>query len=431
VFYFAERECCLSEAGAQQSLTQRNGSSPFFPTFVRSNPVATIALAQLFGTSLWFSANSAADDLRRAWGASVADIGLLTSAVQLGFILGTLAFAMSGLADRFAASKIFATCSVMGALFNACFGWFSHGLTSAAILRFMVGICLAGIYPIGMKLIVSWVPERTGSALGYLVGMLTLGTALPHGLRLVGARWPWQQVIASSSGLALLAAFIVFALGDGPHLRKKAATKQLSAVLVAFRSDAFRAAAFGYFGHMWELYTFWTLVPLLVMQTASHLSLSEASVSGRSFAIIGIGALGCIVGGVLSRRVGSARVAAVSLATSGLCCLIFAAGWQKLSATGMVVLLLVWGVSVVADSPQFSALSAKTCPPELVGSALAVQNSAGFAITIVSIAITTSLFVRLGVAVVWMLLPGPLLGLAGLYPLLRKSGPHEAQPSNI
>ena len=406
----------------QQSLTpSKTDSSSFFAKLLQSNPVATIALAQLFGTSLWFSANSAADDLRRAWGASISDIGLLTSAVQLGFILGTLVFAMSGLADRFPASRIFAACAVMGAVFNACFAWLSHGLTSAAFLRFAVGICLAGIYPIGMKLIVSWAPERTGSALGYLVGMLTLGTALPHGLRWLGAEWPWQAVIGSSSVLAVLAAVVIFVLGDGPHLRKKPATKQLGAVLVAFRSEAFRAAAFGYFGHMWELYTFWTIIPLLVMQTATHLNLRGISISGRSFTIIAIGAAGCIVGGILSRRVGSARVAAVALATSGLCCVIFAAAWQRLSASALLVLLLVWGTSVVADSPQFSALSAMACPPELVGSALAVQNSAGFAITIVSIAITTSFFSHLGVAVVWMLLPGPLLGLAGLYPLWRKS----------
>ncbi len=387
--------------------------------------MATIALAQLFGTSLWFSANSAADDLRRAWGASLSDIGLLTNAVQLGFILGTLVFSLSGLADRFAASRIFVTCALAGAAFNACFAWSSHGLPSAAVLRFLVGICLAGIYPIGMKLIVSWAPERTGSALAYLVGMLTLGTALPHGMRLLGARWPWQQVIASSSVLAIVAALLIFLLGDGPHLplrksdaSKRATSKRFGGVLLAFQSPKFRAAAFGYFGHMWELYTFWTLVPALVLRAALRSNLHEVNVSGLSFAIIAAGAFGCIVGGLLSRRVGSARVAAVSLATSGLCCLIFAAGWRVLSAIQFLVLFLVWGISVIADSPQYSALSAKACPPNLVGSALAIQNSAGFAITIVSITVATALFKNLGLDVAWVLLPGPLLGLAGLYPLL-------------
>ncbi|MGV0951998.1 MAG: MFS transporter, partial [Azonexus sp.] len=147
------------------------------------NPVPVIVLAQLFGTSLWFSANSAADDLVRTWGIAPAAIGTLTNAVQLGFILGTLSFAVSGLADRFAASRIFALCALLGALCNAAFALFATDLASGIPLRFAVGLCLAGVYPLGMKLVVSWVPERAGAALAQLVGMLTLGTALPHGIR--------------------------------------------------------------------------------------------------------------------------------------------------------------------------------------------------------------------------------------------------------
>jgi len=385
----------------------------------RANPVATIALAQLFGTSLWFSANSAADDLRRAWGLSISDIGLLTSAVQLGFILGTLVFALSGLADRFAASRIFACCAVLGAAFNGCFAWFSRGLSSAAVFRFLVGLCLAGIYPIGMKLVVSWSQQRTGSALAYLVGMLTLGTALPQGIRSLGARWNWQEVILTSSGLAVLAAGMIYLLGDGPHLgaARKGSAKRWGGISRAFASKRFRAALFGYFGHMWELYTFWTLVPLLIARRSLQLSLHRVNVPGLAFGTIAAGAVGCIVGGILSRRVGSARVAAVSLAMSGSCCLLFAAGWRTFSPVALVGLLLAWGATVVADSPQFSALSAQACPPDLVGAALAIQNSVGFAITIVSIAIATGLFQRFGPDVAWILLPGPILGLIGFYPL--------------
>ena len=233
---------------------------------MRPNPVATIAIAQLFGTSLWFSANSAAPDLMRTWGISISGIGLLTNGVQLGFILGTMSFALSGLADRFPASKIFVVSACSGALFNACFALFSHGLASAAVFRFLVGICLAGIYPIGMKLVVSWEPKRTGAALAYLVGMLTLGTALPQGIRFIGAQWNWQAVILTSSGLAIVGALLIFSLGDGPQLtiRSGLSGKRLADVVSAFKSDKLRAAAFGYFGHMWELYTFWTLVPLIL-----------------------------------------------------------------------------------------------------------------------------------------------------------------------
>ena len=384
----------------------------------RFAPVATIAIAQLLGTSLWFSANSAADDLRRAWGASVSDIGILTSAVQLGFILGTLVFALSGLADRFPASRIFFVCALLGAMFNAGFAWLSTGIASAAVFRFAVGICLAGIYPIGMKLIVSWVPQRTGSALAYLVGMLTLGTALPHALRQAGAAWKWQYVISTSSALAVLAALLIYLLGDGPHLalRKAVPGVRMGGVLGAFSSRDFRAAALGYFGHMWELYAFWTIVPLLIVRTSLNVNLGNVKVSGLAFAIISAGAFGCVVGGLFTHRWGSARVAAVALALSGLCCFIFAVGWRRFPPLALLGLFLVWGAAVVADSPQFSALSARACPPSLVGAALAIQISVGFAITVVSIAVTTGLFDRFGAGVAWLLLPGPLLGLIGFYP---------------
>lgn len=384
------------------------------------NPVPVIVLAQLFGTSLWFSANSAADDLIRTWGIAPADIGTLTNAVQLGFILGTLTFAVSGLADRYAASRIFAVCAVLGALGNAAFALFASGMAAGIPLRFAVGFCLAGVYPLGMKLVVSWVPERAGAALAQLVGMLTLGTALPHGIRLAGAGWSWQATLLVSSALALLAAAMIFRLGDGPHLRRRhdAPPLRLGRVFYAFSVREFRASALGYFGHQWELYAFWTLVPALVLLSGPAAPAST-TLSGLAFAIIGIGALGCLFGGWWSQRIGSARVAATALALSALCCAVFplTAGWP---AWARLALLLVWGASVVADSPHFSALSARACAPEIVGSALAFQNSIGFAITMLSIQLGTAWIGDWGASIAWLLLPGPLLGLLGLYPLWRR-----------
>ncbi len=382
--------------------------------------IPTIVLAQLFGTSLWFSANSAADDLIRTWHLAPGDIGTLTNAVQLGFILGTLSFALSGLADRFAASRIFALCAVSGALCNAAFALLAEGMTSAIALRFAVGFSLAGVYPLGMKLVVSWAPERAGPALAQLVGMLTLGTALPHGIRLAGAGWPWQEVILVSSVLALLAAILIFRLGDGPHLKRRhdAPPLRLGRVIYAFSEPAFRASALGYFGHQWELYAFWTLTPALIVM-AGLTTAGSASLSGLAFAVIGIGAFGCLLGGWWSQRLGSARVAATALAGSAFCCLLFplAMGWPEWAR---LLLLLVWGATVVADSPHFSALSARACPPEIVGSALAFQNSIGFAITMLSIHLGTRWVADWGSQIAWFLLPGPLLGLIGLFPLWRQ-----------
>jgi len=384
------------------------------------NPVPVIVLAQLFGTSLWFSANSAADDLSRQWGIGAAELGTLTNAVQFGFIVGTLVFAISGLADRYPASRIFAVCAVLGALANAAFALLADGMDAGVPLRFAVGLCLAGVYPLGMKLVVSWVPERAGAALAQLVGMLTLGTALPHGIRLAGTGWSWSATILVSSGLALLAASLILRLGDGPHLKRRhdAPPLRLGRVFHTFSIGDFRASAFGYFGHQWELYAFWTLTPTLVV-IAGLAAPGSPALSGYAFAIIGIGALGCLAGGWYSQRFGSARVAATALAISALCCAVFP---LALSAPAglLAALLLLWGAAVVADSPHFSALSARACPPEIVGSALAFQNAIGFAITMGSIHLGTAWVGDWQGKIAWLLLPGPLLGLIGLYPLWRR-----------
>jgi predicted MFS family arabinose efflux permease len=361
--------------------------------------LAVIVLAQFLGTSLWFSGNAAAAELAGIWKLDEAQRGWLLTAVQLGFIAGTLAISLSGLADAFPASGIFTIAALFGALANAAFALLSRNLLDAIVLRFLTGLALAGIYPLGMKLVVTWAPRQSGAALGWLVGALTLGTASPHLIRGLGTSWNWQVVVLTASGFALVAAVLVALLGDGPA-KPNRLPPRWGAVARVFRIPEFRASALGYFGHMWELYAFWYLVPKFV-----------GSVRGEdqpliAFAVIAAGFLGCVIGGIVA-------VAAVALAASGLVCFLFPL-CDRWPSNVRLLLLLAWGIAVVADSPQFSAASAKACPPEAVGAALAVQNGIGFLITVFAIQLTAWQWPELGSNTAWLLVPGPVLGLLGL-----------------
>ena len=391
--------------------------------------VAAIVLAQCLSTSLWFSPSGVADSLMRAWQLSATSFGWLLAATQLGFIAGTLAFALSGAADRFQPTRIFVVCSTTGALANAAVTW---GVTDFGVfwsLRFIVGMCLAGIYPLGMKMLVQRVGSKPAAALGWLVGMLPLGTALPHGLRALGQSWPWPEVLLGSSVLAALGAALVASIGGSPKQAASSAkptacaphhlyTKALRGVISV---RGYRASALGYFGHMWELYAFWSVLPWLSLPIHRSLVLAgygwAPSVALISFSAIGMGFFGCVLGGMWSRRVGSARVAATALAASGLMCL----GYPFVPETWPLVqlmALLFWGFFVVADSPQFSALSSQHVPPQWLGSALVLQNGVGFLITVLSILLLSWAEQLWGSMALWLLAPGPLLGLWALRPLL-------------
>lgn len=376
-------------------------------------PLPVIVLAQLFGTSLWFSINGVWLSLAGELGLAESDLGRLTLSVQAGFIVGTLTLAVTGLADRFGASRIFLVSSVLGALANAGFVLVAGVFPVDSLLRFATGLCLAGIYPLGMKLVIAWTPKHAGAALAWLVGMLTLGTALPHLMRGATLGLPWEWPLLAASVLALAGGLLVFLLGDGPHLPKAKGGLPITQGLAALRIPRFRAVAGGYFGHMWELYAFWTLVPLLIARELNRLGQGEALVPWLSFVVIGIGAAGCIGGGRLSRTRGSEWVARRALMVSGALCLLYP--WLNgLSPILLIALLMIWGIAVVADSPQFSALAAATAPKETVGSSLAVMNAVGFGLTLPAIWITSGLWSPWGAWVALLLLPGPVLGLLSL-----------------
>lgn len=372
-----------------------------------------IIFSQFTGTSLWFAGNAIIADLQQSWALPEHSIGYVTSAVQLGFIVGTLVFAYLALADRFSPRKVFFTCSLIGATTNAALLAAPEGITALLLLRFVTGFFLAGIYPVGMKIAASWYEKGLGRALGYLVGALVLGTAFPHLIRSLGAEIPWQQVIAGVSIIAIFGGVLLWVLvPDGPFLPKGSAFNTRVFVLI-FRSRKFRASALGYFGHMWELYTLWAFIPLFLLGYATQ-SNQSINISFWSFITIAVGFIGCAVGGLMSGKLGSARVASIQLLISGICCILspflFQAEWPV-----FILFMLIWGVTVIGDSPQFSTLNAQNAPREYVGSALTIVNSIGFLITVVSIQLTSSLLPVLGVQYIfWLLIPGPVLGLFAL-----------------
>jgi MFS family permease len=384
-----------------------------------SRILPTIVLSQFAGTSLWFAANAVLPDLQRSWGLSQETLGDITAAVQLGFIAGTLAFAVLALSDRYSPRRIFLACSVLGGIANAAAYLSGSSLMALLGLRFATGFFLAGIYPVGMKIASGWYQRDLGKALGFLVGATVLGTAFPHLLRGLGQTLQWETVMLAVSTLAMVGGAAMFALvPDGPYLRTRSPfdPKALASI---FRSEKFRASSFGYFGHMWELYAFWAFVPSLLAAYVTRTPAANLNISLCTFAVIAAGALGCIVGGLLSRRLGSAGVAFTQLALSGFCCLVSPLAFQ-LPAPAIIAFLLVWGVVVAGDSPQFSALNARYAPGALVGSALTIANSIGFAITILSIQLLNHGLGVVGAQYMFLLLaPGPLLGLLALAPLMR------------
>ena len=298
---------------------------------------------------------------------------------------------------------------------NFGFAWLSRNMMDALVWRFATGLALAGIYPLGMKLVVTWMPNRTGEALGWLVGSVSLGTSLPFLLRALGGLGHWQIVVSFASVFALLAGILILILGDGPAARPPARRFDPRAAWRSFQHPTFRASALGYFGHMWELYAFWSMVPFLV----GWITQEAQARAWWTFAIIASGAVGNVVGGWMSRRLGSGFVAVLALTLSGLMCLL--GPLMPSLPVGLVMMLLIlWGLSAPADSPQFSALSAKACPPEAVGSSLALQNAIGFSVTVVSIQLTASLVDSCSSWISWLWLPGPILGVWWMRRLMRK-----------
>jgi MFS transporter, DHA1 family, inner membrane transport protein len=390
------------------------------PAAVPRRILPVLVLAQLAGTSTWFAVNAVMPALQAEFGWAPSAVGTLTSAVQLGFITGALVLALLSVTDRFSARRVFLIASIAQAvctLFAVCV---AESFTAMCVWRFLTGFLLAGIYPVGMKIAAQWFPRGLGHALGLLIGALVLGSAFPHALRGAAVDWPWQHVFYTVAGIAAAAGVVlVTMIPEPPGPVSRPSGLQFRALWAVAGQRRVRASVLGYFGHMWELYTLWVLMPMIL---ATRLA-DPVAISWGAFASLGMGAVGCAVGGWLAMRVGSAAVAGAMLGVSGLCC--FAAPWMldaPLIAFG--AWLMVWGFSISGDSPQFSALTATNSPPALVGSVLTLTNSVGFFISILSIQLFVWLAQTYPLAqlIPWMGV-GPVLGLWALAPLLRDTRP--------
>lgn len=374
-----------------------------------------IVISQFCCTSLWFAGNGIMNDLIPFFNLQSSDLAHLTSAVQFGFITGTLVFALFTIADRFSPSKVFFVCAILGAGFNVCLVFNHNTFLSLLIFRFLTGFFLAGIYPVGMKIATDYYKKGLGKSLGFLVGALVLGTALPHLLKDLLQSFSWKSVLITTSSLATFGGLLMFILvPDGPF-RMAAKKLNLSAFLDVFKNTKFKKAALGYFGHMWELYAFWAFVPLVLeIYTKKH-NLLDFNISLLSFVIIAIGSISCVLGSFLASKYGTKKTAFYSLLLSCICCLVSPLFFLVDNEIIFIVFLLFWGMVVIADSPLFSTLVAQNAPQKDRGTALTIVNCIGFFVTIISIQLLTSLqFFTSEILLFMFLAIGPILGLFSL-----------------
>jgi MFS family permease len=383
-----------------------------------------LAFAELLAMGPWFSASAVVPQLTRAWTLDGSQSAWLTMSVQLGFVAGALLSALLNLPDRVALRLLISACAVSAALLNGAIALLVDTPGPAIVLRFLTGMSLAGVYPPGMKLVATWCREDRGLGIGLLVGALTVGKAVPHLLNAIplfgGAEGipPWRPVLLSASALALAAALLAgLFVRPGPHHAGRAPFDWRHAGR-PLTERAVRLANFGYLGHMWELYAMWTWAPLFLLHSYQQAGWSEASGRLAGFAVVAAGGAGCVVAGLWADRWGRTLVASVAMAVSGCCAL--AAGWLGAAPGWATVVCLIWGIAVVADSAQFSAAISELSDRRYVGTALTVQTSLGFLLTLVTIRIVPPLVEEAGWASAFTVLAlGPLFGIASMLRLRR------------
>lgn len=393
--------------------------------------LAVLSTAELLGMSLWFAASAVAPQLSALWNLDPEQAGWLTTIVQLGFVTGTALTAALNLADILPSRLLFASAALAGAIANAAV-LAAGGFHSALVLRFLTGVFLAGVYPPAMKMIATWFKAQRGLAIGTVVGALTIGKATPYLVNAIPGVGVRPVVLTASGGAVIAALLVAFGYREGPY-PFAARPFSWSLVVEVVRVREWRLATGGYLGHMFELYAFWTWIPAFLAASAAMVVEGQPGsevVSLIAFGTIAVGGAGCVWGGLVADRIGRERLVTIALAASGTCCLLvgflFGASMWVLAP-----LALVWGFFVVADSAQFSALVTESVPAHAVGTALTIQTSLGFLLTMLPMQIVPALARQSGWRWSFAILSlGPAAGIWAVRRLVRPGGPsRSAMPS--
>ena len=384
--------------------------------------ICLIVVCQIAAMALWFSASAAVPSLLDSEQISIGTAAALTYAVQLGFVAGTLTSALFGLADRFDPRKIFSAAALIGALLNGALLIYEFEHPTAPFLRFATGVCMAGIYPVGMKLAAGWAAGNMGLLMGSLVGAVTLGSAMPH-LFFFLTNINWQVPISLASCCAFFAAISIHYVHLGPK-HSKSTTFRWSDLNSLLHNKPILLAQGGYLGHMWELYAMWAWLGSFLVwalpASGMQVELDQSSISLITFFIMAVGALGCLIAGLLADRVGRTLTTIGALVLSGGCALLigFSVEFGPIAA---IVIAVIWGMTVVADSAQFSAATAELADPRLIGTVLTMQTSLGFLLTAASIWLIGQAAELVGWRYAFIALAiGPLFGAISMLALRRQ-----------